>query len=204
MTAQTPDALLEFWFANARDDAIAHAARNAVWFNPDPSFDQTLRERFSELLVRAQAGELKRWKLSAAGTLALIVLFDQIPRNIFRATAQAFACDARALALARDGVAMGIDQDLSISERMFFYLPFEHAEDREAQVKSIDCFTRLHADTDAPFRPLTAAALHHAQTHHDLIARFGRFPHRNLILDRNSRPEEIAWLGAHGGSFGQA
>ena len=204
MRHATPAAVLDFWFVNAREDVAAHAARNAVWYGGGPAFDSSVRARCATALERAAAGALKHWQLSPAGTLALILLFDQVPRNIFRATPQAFAFDLRALALARDGVAMAIDRELTVAERMFFYLPFEHAEDRAAQVKSVACFERLHAEAGAAFKPLTATALQHARTHYELIERFGRFPHRNLILDRRSRTDETAWLAAHVQPFGQA
>jgi uncharacterized protein (DUF924 family) len=160
------------------------------------------------LVVRSQPcfrqqGELKHWKLSASGTLALILVCDQFPRNVYRATPRAFALDPRAQALARDGVALGIDRELTIIERSFFYLPFEHAEDREAQTLSVRCFETLHEDAPSSFKALIADALHWARDHHDIVARFGRLPHRNLILDRASTPDEVAWLATHRHNYGQ-
>ena len=201
--SQTPEAVLDFWFAGARDDAVLMAARNALWYGSSPAFDAEIAARFGELLAAAARGELKHWKLSATGTLALILVCDQFPRNIDRATPRAFSLDARAQALARDGVAQGIDRELTIIERSFFYLPFEHAEDRDAQQLSLRCFTALHQDAPTAFKALTADALHWARDHHDIVARFGRLPHRNLILDRLSTPDEVAWLAAHRNTYGQ-
>ena len=199
----TPEAVLDFWFAGARDDAAIMAARNTLWYGSSPAFDAEIAARFGELLAAAARGELKHWKLSATGTLALIVVCDQFPRNIYRATPRAFSLDERAQALARDGVAQGTDRELTIIERSFFYLPFEHAEDRDAQQLSLRCFAALHQDAPPAFKALTADALHWARDHHDIVVRFGRLPHRNLILDRLSTPDEVAWLAVNRNTYGQ-
>lgn len=177
--------------------------RYELWFASNPAFDNEIRLRFGTLINAAEQGELKHWKLSPHGTLALILVCDQFPRNVYRATPRAFALDARAQALARDGVALGIDRELSIIERSFFYLPFEHAEDREAQHLSVRCFETLHQDAPSAFQALTADALHWARDHFDIVNRFGRLPHRNLILDRPSTPEEVAWLATNRNTYGQ-
>lgn len=179
-------------------------SRYDLWFASNLAFDNEIRLRFGALITSAEQGELKHWKLSPHGTLALILVCDQFPRNVYRATPRAFALDARAQALARDGVALGIDRELSIIERSFFYLPFEHAEDREAQKLALRCFETLHQDAPPVFQALTADALHWARDHHDIVSRFGRLPHRNLILDRPSTPEEVAWLAANRNTYGQA
>ena len=199
----TPEAVLAFWFAGVGDDAAAIEARNRIWYGNDPAFDDEIRVRFGALVEAAERGALKLWKLSPAGTLALIVVCDQFPRNIFRATPRAFALDPRAQALARDAVAQGQDRELGLVERSFFYLPFEHAEDRQAQALSLRCFEQLHAETPETLRSFSADALHWSRDHHDVIARFGRFPHRNLVLDRVSSADELAWLAAHRNNYGQ-
>lgn len=199
----SPQAVLTFWFAGVGADVSAVKARNKVWYSVNPAFDDEIRTRFGALVEAAAQGELKLWKLSAAGTLALILVCDQFPRNIFRATPRAFALDQRAQALARDGVAQGIDRELGIVERSFFYLPFEHAEDRDAQAQSLRSFEQLHADAPQEFHAFTADALHWARDHHDIVTRFGRFPHRNLILDRASTPDEIAFLKGTYNNYGQ-
>lgn len=199
-----PDDVLGFWFGPEPTDPDALTARNGVWFGVDEAFDAQVRARFGRHLERAAAGALRRWKLSPRGTLALILTFDQFSRNIYRGLPDAYAHDARALALARDGVAMGIDADLAIMERAFFYMPFEHAEDPDAQAASVTNFRKLHAEAPPAWRKLTAVSLRHAEEHRELIRRFGRFPHRNLALDRASTPEEVAWLAAHRGAYGQA
>ncbi len=199
----TFETVLAFWFAGVGDDAAAVQERNRVWFSSDPAFDEEIRRRFGSLVEAAQRGELKLWKLSAAGILALVVVCDQFPRNIYRCTPRAFALDPRAQALARDAVAQGLDRQLSIVERSFLYLPFEHAEDRDAQAMSLRCFEQLHDEAPAHLRDYTADALHWSRDHHDIVTRFGRFPHRNLILDRVSSSAELEFLAAQYNNYGQ-
>lgn len=195
--------MLAFWFAGVGDDAAALQARNRVWFTSDPAFDDEIRRRFAVLVEAAQRGELKLWKLSAAGSLALVVVCDQFPRNIYRGTPRAFALDPRAQALARDAVAQGLDRQLGIVERSFLYLPFEHAEDRDAQAMSLRCFEQLHDEAPAHLKDYTADALHWSRDHHDIVTRFGRFPHRNLILDRVSSGAELEFLAGQYNNYGQ-
>ena len=193
--------MLAFWFADVGDDAAAVQERNRVWFTSDPAFDTEMRRRFAALVESAQNDELKAWPLSAAGSLALVVICDQFPRNIYRGTPRAFALDPYALALARDAIAQGLDRQLGIVERSFLYLPFEHAEDRDAQAVSLRCFEQLHDEAPTHLRDYTADALHWSRDHHDIVSRFGRFPHRNAVMGRISTPEEIAYL-AQGGFAG--
>ena len=200
----SPDSILEFWFGTSLDDPEALAARNAIWFAADEAFDQTVRDRFGAHLEQAARGDYKLWKLTPRGTLALIITFDQLPRNIYRSTPQAFTYDERALALCRDGVAMGIDRELELIERTFFYMPLEHAEDLDAQDKSLACFEALDADAPDPLKKIIAAYLRYAVTHREIVRRFGRFPHRNLVLGRKSTPEEIEWIASDGNTFGQS
>lgn len=190
------EAVLEFWFGARPDDLATLASRARSWFNPTHAFDEQIRQSFNVTLQAAAAGELRRWKLTPRGTLALIIIFDQFPRNIYRGTPPAFAYDSRALALSRDAIAMGSDRDLDLVERWFMYLPLEHAEDIEAQNKSVECFERLYADAPAQLREHLAIPRQHALEHRNLIATFGRFPHRNLALDRTSSTDENAWLAA--------
>lgn len=159
------------------------------WFAADAAFDEDCA-RFRALYETAAAGGLDGWRTTAAGSLALIVLTDQIPRNVFRGTPQAFATDPLALAHARHAVGSGFDRGWPIPARGFFYLPFTHAEDLAAQEEGLDVF-RATGDQDGYF---------HALVHHDAIRRFGRFPHRNPILGRETTPAEQAYLDS--GGFG--
>ena len=198
------EAVLDFWFADSPRDPVAARARQRRWFAHDADFDTEIRSRFATLLDSAARGEMKSWSLSAEGRLALILLFDQFSRNIHRGLAKAFAYDARALALCRDGLVNGHDQGLGLVHRLFFYLPLEHAEDSEAQARSVACFTALHESAPEDYVDITANALQHAREHQALIARFGRFPHRNLALERVSTPDEQAWLVDNARRYGQA
>lgn len=171
--------LLAFWWRAGPDR----------WFAVDATFDEDCA-RFRALHESAAAGDLDGWRATAAGTLALIVLTDQIPRNIFRGTPRAYATDRLALDHARHAVASGFDRAWPMPARSFLYLPFTHAEDLAAQEQGLDLY-RAAGDRQTYF---------HALVHHDAVRRFGRFPHRNRILGRETTPAEQAYLDS--GGFG--
>lgn len=190
----TVNDVLDFWFApDSHPDQSHPGGRDLdAWFVPDPAFDDAIRRRFLVAWEQAVRDELDGWADTPEGALAMIVLLDQFPRNMFRGDARAFAADGKALVVARKAVARGDDQTVPAAWRKFFYLPFEHAEDREAQARSV-ALLRALGDT---------GATRYAEIHRDIIDRFGRFPHRNAILGRDSTPEEAAWLAAGGETFG--
>jgi uncharacterized protein (DUF924 family) len=203
MTAQptTPDAVLDFWFgarlaaeAPGTGGATAYATERDVWFRKDIAFDSMVRARFGAVVDTAIAGGFAEWT-SPRTMVARIVLLDQFTRNCFRGTPRAFAGDAIALALAWRAVATRADAALIPVERWFAYTPFEHAESDAAQAQSVALFERLAQETglDSP--------LEWAKRHAEVIRRFGRFPHRNRILQRASTPEEIAFLATPGSGF---
>jgi uncharacterized protein (DUF924 family) len=194
MNPSAIQSVLDFWFAPASDPQ--HGQTRSEWFRKDAAFDQLIAQRFGALLDAAQAGGLSDWTSSTQGTLALIVLLDQFGRNVFRGLARAFAGDARALELARGLVASGADRRLSGVQRQFVYLPFEHAESLADQQEALRLFSALGKD-----EPALAGLLEWAERHHAIIARFGRFPHRNAALGRASTPEEIEFLGQPGSGF---
>jgi uncharacterized protein (DUF924 family) len=179
-------AVIDFWFGPRRDPA--RLLPRKAWFETDPGFDAALRERFLTDQERAQAGTYDRWMGGAESCLALVLLLDQMPRNLFRGTPRAFASDGRAREVARHAVAQGFDAAMPPVWRCFFYLPFEHSEELADQEQSLALFARLPttADFDEDRR--------YAARHHEIIARFGRFPHRNAILGRVSTPQEEAFL----------
>jgi uncharacterized protein (DUF924 family) len=189
----TVSAMVDFWFG-APDDPLRDNFRDS-WFKPDAAFDQECRERFGALASEAAQGALARLGDSPDGALALILLLDQMPRNIHRGTPLAFASDEQALSLARRIVARGFDQTLPPVMRLFVYLPYTHAEDLGAQD---ECVRLVESLPDAPWR---ANSLESAIAHRDVIARFGRFAHRNAILGRTSTPEEQAYLAEPGAGF---
>jgi uncharacterized protein (DUF924 family) len=158
------------------------------WFKKDPAFDQRIRERFLMTYQVAEMGRLAGWEMSPEGALALIVLLDQFPRNIFRGAVAAFASDPLARAIATRAINRGFDKKTRLSLRQFFYLPFEHSENLVDQKISLKLFKTT---TDREL-------IRWAKLHHDIIKRFGRFPHRNEILGRKSTSDEIIFLETGG------
>jgi len=195
------EAVLDYWFGTITD-GFAPEERRQRWCAPSPDVDAEIATRFEGLIEQAAVGALDHWTATARGALAFVLVTDQFPRQVYRGTARAFATDALALAVARAAVEAGFDRRLAFDERAFVYLPFEHAESAAAQAESVRLFTALRDDTPRGRRHLTGDYLHHAHVHRDLIARFGRFPHRNAVLDRPSTPEEVDYLRTATG-FGQ-
>ncbi len=187
-------AVLNFWFG--APDEPGHDQPRAEWFRKDDAFDTRIAQQFGGLIEQALAGDLTSWSSTPLAALAQIIVLDQFTRNCFRNTARAFAGDARALAAAQALVGNGADLQLSGVQRQFAYLPFEHAEDLALQDESIRLFTRLEAD-----HPARAGLLKWAQDHRSIVARFGRFPHRNATLGRASTVDELAFLQTPGSSF---
>jgi len=199
----TIDDIVAFWFGDDSDDPEQLQYRYALWFRADPAFDATVTQRFGATVADAAAGKLADWSGTARGTLALIVLLDQFPRNIHRGTAAAFACDPLALAYCHGGLARGFDVELKPVERSFFYLPLEHAESIAEQTASVAAFTRLVDEAPAAFRTFAGTNLDYAIEHYELIQRFGRFPHRNAVLGRRSSAAERAFLASTTNRLGQ-
>jgi uncharacterized protein (DUF924 family) len=175
-----PEDVLAFWFAGEPNQ------HQPVWFERDDSYDQACA-RLGDALAAARRGALDHWAETPPGALALILLLDQLSRNLHRGSPAAFAADVQARAQARRAVTRGFDQAVGPVQRIFFYLPFEHSEDLADQDESVRLFTRLHAE-------LGDETLDHARQHRAVIRRFGRFPHRNAPLGRPSTPEELAYL----------
>jgi uncharacterized protein (DUF924 family) len=186
-------ALIDFWFGSP--GAPERFQSHERWFKSDPDFDDALRRRFGDLQQRAAAGACALWAREAEPCLALILLLDQLPRNLYRGTAQAFASDPLARATAREALAHGFDRSLPATWRQFIYLPFEHSEELADQELSLTLYRAMARD------PAFAETLEYAERHHAIIARFGRFPHRNRMLGRSSSPEEEAFLTEPNSSF---
>jgi uncharacterized protein (DUF924 family) len=192
--AREPAEVLEFWFGPPELTDMEPLAQR--WFAKDEAFDREIARRFGPLIEEALAGRLQDWAWQGPTALARILLLDQFTRNAFRGTPRAFAGDALALQAARAMVAGQLDQELQPMKRQFVYLPFEHAEDLAAQDEGIALFTRLAEEA-----PALADTLAWAHKHRDVIARFGRFPHRNEILGRASSSEESSFLSQPGSRF---
>jgi uncharacterized protein (DUF924 family) len=183
--ADLPDAplvrdILDFWFSEEIE---------RQWFSPGPDIDREITERFGALYDQALAGKLDAWKQNAESALALILLLDQFPRNMFRGTPKAFGSDAKAQEVCRAALDRGFDQERTPKERHFFYLPLMHSENLPDQAECVELYRKLGQEV----------ALDYAIQHHDIIARFGRFPHRNKILGRETSEEEQEFLKTHKG-----
>lgn len=185
--------ILEFWFGKPDDEDYGKSRKE--WFTKNPKFDQEVRSRFFSDYQKAAVGELDDWQETALGCLALMILLDQFPRNMFRGQPQAFATDSQALAYAKRAVEKGLDQELLPIQRQFIYLPFEHSENIVDQRQCVELFSTLKD------YPECALGVDYAYRHIKVIERFGRFPHRNEILGRETTPEEAEFLQQPGSSF---
>lgn len=193
--------LLDWWFGQERTAAGVAAQKHGLWFGYSPSQDREAAERFGAEVEQALAGGLGEWCAEPEGWLVLILLLDQLPRMIHRGTPAAFAGDARALALTRQGLAQGWERTLVPIRQVFVYLPLEHVEDLACQELAVERFGQLYRQAQAGERELFASFLDYAERHCQVIRRFGRFPHRNAILGRSSTVEESAFLAQPGSSF---
>lgn len=185
--------ILDFWFG--QPDGASYGKPRQVWFVKKPEFDLEMRTRFVSDYEQAAAGNLDDWKNSPQNCLALILLLDQFPRNMFRGTPGAFATDWQALSTAQYAIAQAYDRELLPVQRWFVYLPFEHSENLEHQNQAVALYEQLRDDPDS------ADPINYAIRHREVILRFGRFPHRNAILGRVSTPDEEAFLQQPGSSF---
>jgi uncharacterized protein (DUF924 family) len=191
------EAVLFDWFGPLGLGGLPAPAKRQRWFQGGAAVDAELRERFGAEVEAALAGRLEAWAATPRGRLALVILLDQFPRNIFRGTPRAFAGDPHALRHAQAAVAAGEDTRLMSIERQFLYLPFEHAEDPAQQARSVALFERLAEQATPALREGLEEALDYARRHRVVIERFGRFPARNAALGRTSTPEERAFLVEH-------
>ncbi len=197
------DAILAFWFQDQTLSAPQIDSRMEIWFSEDPVFDQEIERAFANDVELASAGKLDHWTHKPQGLLALILLLDQFRRNLYRGTADAFAKDKAALKLCVEGAMAKRDQELSPIERVFFYMPLQHSESRKVQNKAVKIYERL-AEAVVPTHKETFATIaHFAELHRDIIELFGRFPHRNKLLDRQNTPQEAEYLAGDSPSFGQ-
>lgn len=185
--------ILNFWFGDIKDD-WPKTDRNPMWWFGGQEVDRQIIERFSELVQQAKRKELDGWKHTAQGRLALIILLDQFSRNIFRKTPQAFESDEYALSLSREGIAAGLDKDLSFIERVFFYMPFMHSERLVDHDDSIGLYRQIINEAKVEHHEQAQRYFGAAKMHQELIVQFGRYPHRNAILFRTSTEQEIEYL----------
>ena len=198
---ENPETILEYWFGSDPDDAAVAENRSSLWWSKNPKTDDEIRNRFRQLLLAAESGNLEDWQSSVGGRLALILLTDQFPRNIYRGTPAAFRFDRIALNLSLKGLESGLDKGLRHIHRVFFYLPLEHSENLEHQQRCVRLFRNLAREVSVDLKPVFERYVDYAIRHQVIIERFGRFPHRNLILGRQSTSEEIQFLEQPDSSF---
>lgn len=197
------EAILTFWFRDHELSAPQIDGRMDVWFGSDPSFDEEIAERFSHDVEEASAGRLDHWARHSRGRLALILLLDQFRRNIYRNKPEAFALDKKALRLCVEGAMEKKDRELSPIEKVFFYMPLQHAESRKVQEKSVQIYSKLADGVSTTYKETFATVAQFAELHADIIIQYGRFPHRNRILRRQNTPQEDEYLSGDAPDFGQ-
>jgi uncharacterized protein (DUF924 family) len=190
-----------YWFGRQPDDLAVIAECSHRWWSKNETVDLDIKQRFEGVMLLTQERALDHWASSPQGLLALILLTDQFPRNVYRNSGKAFSFDPLARAWCEAGLQSGADLELHPIERVFFYLPLEHSESLADQERSVDLYEKLIAGLDARQRPEFEGFLWFAKRHQEIIQRFGRFPHRNQILGRASSPEELAFLKEKGSSF---
>lgn len=195
--------LLSFWFGPKPKRVADVKQRMAIWFGSDANLDKEIALRFGDLARAAARGGLDEWAVQAVPRLALILALDQLPRNLYRGDALAFAQDNRALALTLDGLSTGMDRELTDLQQLFFYMPLQHSEDLANQDTAVSVYEQLMLNASKLTRSALTASFDYARQHRDLIARFGRFPHRNQVLGRESTAAEIEFLAGGGATFGQ-
>ena len=201
---EAPEDILTFWFADAVDDPAKAMQRRAFWFEANPTVDESISQRFSTLVQRSGRGELTAWEQAPRSCLAIVVLLDQFPRNLYRGMAEAFQYDSRALDVASRGIAAGYLEQLSLIEQCILVLPYEHSEILSVQRAGMKLMEQIVDGASPEWEPAARISLEFARKHLEIIERFGRFPHRNVVLGRPSTDAERAYSEDGGESFGQS
>ena len=197
------DTILSFWFKEHALSAPQIDQRMEIWFSENPLFDHEIEREFADEVAKASKGELDHWGTEPHGRLAQIILIDQFRRNIHRGTTRAFSKDQLALKLCVQGAMEKKDQSLTAIQKVFFYMPLQHAESRKVQAKSVELFRRLAETVSPTLRETFMTVAQFAELHKDIIDQFGRFPHRNKLLNRKNTPEEDEYLAGDSPTFGQ-
>jgi len=195
--------ILAFWFKEQELTAPQIDRRMDTWFGEDAVFDHEIEKEFSDDVERACNGELDHWADEPEGRLALIILIDQFRRNLYRGTTKAFSHDKVALKLCVEGAMERKDKGLTPIQRVFFYMPLQHAESRKVQAKSVELYDRLAESVSPTLQETFLTVAQFAELHKDIVDQFGRFPHRNILLGRENTPEENEYLAGDSPDFGQ-
>ena len=194
--------ILDFWFGEIVNGDVT-SDLNKLWWSGQPDIDATIKTRFEETLLKANLEDLSSWEASAEHYLAFIILFDQCPLNIYRKTRKAYDLAGHGLELCLTGLDLGLDQKLAPIQRVFFYLPLEHSESLDHQNRSVALFKQLVETTSGALKEKMRGFRAFAVEHRDIVAEFGRFPHRNAVLERTPTAAEVAYLESGGKRFGQ-
>lgn len=195
---------LDYWFEGDPAECENPQQLMRKWFSGTPDQDRELEEKFGQLAKSAASGGLDDWAATPHGRLALIILLDQLPRSLHRSTPDAFVSDPKALSMTLEGLDQGHDRSLHALECVFFCMPLQHSESRQVQARSIEVFETLAESVTAePLASVLRSTSDYAREHQAIVDRFGRFPHRNQTLDRESSDEELKFLNAGGPTFGQ-
>jgi len=199
-----PDEILEFWFADALESPAKAKERGAFWFGSDPSADSLIWELYADTVTDAASGHYDDWLQTARGRLALIIVLDQFPRNIFRGTAEVYRYDPIVINLAQAGVALGQLAGMEVAEQAFFLMPYQHSEELEVQRAGVALMQAMVAEAPDEWRDSAQNFADFAVRHLDIVENYGRFPHRNRVLGRSSTEAEDRFLREGGETFGQA
>ena len=193
--------VLQFWFGDVDALGRSDVLHSRRWFMKDDAFDREVADLCGQTYADVRAGLREVWLDDPRGRVAYVIVLDQFPRNMFRGTARMFEGDRQALAAAIEGVARHDDQELNANERSFLYMPYMHSEELDMQERSVALFTDLVASAPPELRASLLAGVQYAEKHREIIARYGRFPHRNTLLGRESTPEEVAFIAQPGSGF---
>ena len=203
LTGSLASDIVAFWLGPSVDGPEAALARLDWWYRGGEAVDEEIRTHFGELLPRACAGDFNEWDSTATGSLALVILLDQFTRNLYRNTPDAYIGDLAAFRIVEKTIDRKLDHELHPVERIWLYHPFHHAEDIQQQARGLTLLHELEHAADEVWRPYIRRAIEGWCRHHDIVARFGRFPHRNEVLGRSTTPRELEFLSEDGENFGQ-
>jgi len=196
---QSKQDVLKFWFQETDSKNLKLAMKR--WFEPDAKFDNEIKSKFSDLIEDALNGKTDDWSATIDGSLASVIVYDQFTRNIHRGSAASYTGDRRALAISKNIISLGHDKNLPLLQRLFLYLPFMHSEDKATQKQSVELYTELAKDAPSSVKKYFNDSLDFAKNHKEIIDKFGRFPHRNKDLDRESTKEELDFIKKKGRGF---
>ena len=203
MSAPSARDIVTYWLGDSVAGPEAADAQRELWYRGGREVDRHIEARFGEAVVRAREGELDAWVATAEGALALVILLDQFTRNIYRGSLEVYSGDALAFAIADRAVSTAIDLELPVTGRIFLYHPFHHSETLAQQNRGVALLESLEAEAASEWQAYVRRSVEGFGSHRDIVARFGRFPHRNRVLGRASTPEEEAYLDAGAETFGQ-